>query len=338
MRACAALFAACVVAGHAWAADVPFLSGRVVDDAEILSPATRERLAAALKSHEEKTTNQVAVLTVPTIGQESIEEYATRVFEQWKLGQQGKDNGVLVIVVPKDRKMRIEVGYGLEGTLTDAISSRIIRNEMTPQFKSGNYDGGVENGVNAIVARLEGGAEPAAEPAPSSSGNAFSLAMSGMDEPDLPPWPMRILLGCFIFGIIGLFTIIGVMTPGRRLVPVPVPDPVLGDVPDHHRGRKRRTRAAHDLLDRIPAREAHHQPLELVREGEEGPQVQGNRDDRRLHDEFGQQQRLELVVRQFVVGWILGRRRQLRRGRQLGQLVGALRIPGGAPPTGPATS
>ena len=102
---------------------MPYLSGRVVDDAEILSPAARERLTTALKSHEQKTTNQVVVLTVPTIGSESIEEYATRVFEQWKLGQKGKDNGVLVVVAPKDRKMRIEVGYGLEGTLTDAMAA-----------------------------------------------------------------------------------------------------------------------------------------------------------------------------------------------------------------------
>jgi uncharacterized protein len=90
-------------------ADVPYLSGRVVDDAEILKPATREALTAALKAHEQGTGNQIAVLTVPTIGSESIEEYATRVFGNWKLGQKGKDNGVLVIVVPKDRKMRIEV-------------------------------------------------------------------------------------------------------------------------------------------------------------------------------------------------------------------------------------
>lgn len=194
------------------ATDVPFLSGRVVDDAEILAPETRERLAARLKAHEHKTTNQVAVLTVPTIAPESIEEYASRVFAAWKLGQRGKDNGVLVVVVPDDRRMRIEVGYGLEGTLTDTLSGRIIRNRMTPQFKSGNYDAGIEAGIDAIVDLLEGGKEPAAEHAQDAAGSAFSL--EGFEEADLPPWPMRILLGAFIFGIIGLFTIIGVMTPG----------------------------------------------------------------------------------------------------------------------------
>src|SRR3954470_15468837 len=84
----------------ALAADVPYLSGRVVDDAEILSPAARDRLGKALKQHEDLTTNQVVVLTVPAIGSESIEEYAGRVFAQWKLGQKGKDNGVLVVVAP----------------------------------------------------------------------------------------------------------------------------------------------------------------------------------------------------------------------------------------------
>ncbi|MEO8753522.1 MAG: TPM domain-containing protein, partial [Casimicrobiaceae bacterium] len=113
MRALAlVLFAACF-ASAALATDVPFLSGRVVDDAEVLTPPVREKLTAALKAHEDKTTNQVVVLTVPTIGGDSIEEYASKVFAEWKLGQKGKDNGVLVVVVPKDRKMRIEVGYGL---------------------------------------------------------------------------------------------------------------------------------------------------------------------------------------------------------------------------------
>jgi uncharacterized protein len=199
-------------AGAALAADVPYLTGRVVDNAEILAPATRDKLTAALKAHEDASTDQIAVLTVPTIAGEAIEQYATLVFDAWKLGQKGKDNGVLVIVVPNDRKMRIEVGYGLEGTLTDVASSRIIRDRMTPRFKEGNYDRGVSDGVDAIIAQLEGRAEsaPASAPAASSSG-ARSLVQ--IDGPELA-WPMRILLGAFIFGIIGLFTVLGVMTPG----------------------------------------------------------------------------------------------------------------------------
>jgi len=134
------------------AADVPYLSGRVVDHAEILSPATRDSLTAALQAHEEATTNQIAVLTVPTIDGESIEGYATRVFEAWKLGRKDRDNGVLVVIVPQDRKLRIEVGYGLEGTLTDVACSRIIRNLMTPRFKAGDYDRGTADGVLAVIA------------------------------------------------------------------------------------------------------------------------------------------------------------------------------------------
>ncbi|MCU0363800.1 MAG: TPM domain-containing protein [Bacteroidales bacterium] len=101
------------------AADVPFLTGRVNDNARILSAGTLSFLGDSLKAHEDRTTNQVVVLTLSTIGGESIEDYANRVFNEWKLGQRGKDNGVLILVVPDDRQMRIEVGYGLEGVLPD---------------------------------------------------------------------------------------------------------------------------------------------------------------------------------------------------------------------------
>ena len=200
------------VTAHA-ASAVPFLSGRVVDDAEILKPDTRARLTALLKQHEEKTTNQIVVLTVPTIDGESVEEYAVKVFAQWKPGQKGRDNGVLVVVVPKDRKMRIEAGYGLEATLTDAATSRIIRNIMTPSFRDGDYDRGVEAGVASIIGQIDGTSDVARIAAAPSSSRSNGMPMR-IDDPSLPPWPVRILLGAFIFGIIGLFTFIGIMTPG----------------------------------------------------------------------------------------------------------------------------
>ena len=205
-------------AAAAPAADVPYLSGRVVDEANVLSPAVRERLTATSRAHEDRTTNQVVVLTVPSIGGESIEEYANRVFNTWKLGQQGKDNGVLVLVVPNDRKMRIEVGYGLEGTLPDVEAARIIRDRITPRFKAGDFAGGVTDGVDAIVADLEGrggatGDAGGATP-PATGKGIFDSPQIAELEGQLPPWPMRILLGAFIFGIIGIFTIIGVVTPG----------------------------------------------------------------------------------------------------------------------------
>jgi uncharacterized protein len=201
------------------AVDVPYLTGRVVDDAEILSPATRERLATDLAAHEKRTTNQVVVLTIPTLDGESVEDFAARVFEAWKLGQKSKDNGVLVIVAPQDRRMRIEVGYGLEGTLTDAQAARIIREQMTPRFKSEDYDGGVSAGVEAIVATLEGragtsGGDSGASGGSGGSGRKHSLGGFEVIEEDLPPWPMRILIGAFIFGALGLFTVLGIVTPG----------------------------------------------------------------------------------------------------------------------------
>jgi uncharacterized protein len=205
--------AACVaLALPALAADVPFLTGRIVDEANILSAGVEQNLSQMSEKHEQATGNQVVVLTLPSLEGESIEGFATRVFDAWKLGQKGKDNGVLVIVAPNDRKMRIEVGYGLEGTLTDAGASRIIREAMTPQFKSGNYEAGIQNGVTAIVQALEGQGDWNAPGAGTSSGGAKS-AFADI-ESQLPPWPMRILLGAFIFGIIGLFTFIGIMTPG----------------------------------------------------------------------------------------------------------------------------
>jgi uncharacterized protein len=203
----AALLAAGIVSG----ADVPYLAGRVTDNAEILSEGVRRSLTERLKAHEDRTGNQVAVLTVPTLGGGSIEDYAVAVFEAWKLGQKGKDNGVLVVVVPNDRRMRIEVGYGLEGTLTDLAAGRIIRNSMTPRFKAGDYDGGVEAGVQAVLDVLEKGETPGSE----SDEASRTEGSSGFqfDAPDLPITE-RILIGAFIFGLIGLFTVVGILTPG----------------------------------------------------------------------------------------------------------------------------
>jgi len=211
MKRAAILFVAALLlltAPPLLAQDIPFLTGRVVDDANIIDDGAQQRLTAALKAHEDGTTNQIVVLTVPTIGSASVEEYAVKVFEAWKLGQKDKDNGVLVVVVPNDRKMRIEVGYGLEGTLPDGAAGEIIRTWMTPAFKAGDYTRGIEDGVAAIVSRLEGRGDPTdrTPAASSSSGNTDGFAqLSGME---------RLLIGAFVYSIIGMFTVIGVMTPG----------------------------------------------------------------------------------------------------------------------------
>lgn len=199
-----------LIASLAGAADVPYLTGRVTDNAQLLSAGARKTLTESLKAHEERTSNQITVLTIPTLAGEGIEEYAVRVFEAWKLGQKGKDNGVLIIIVPKDRRMRIEVGYGLEGTLTDLMAGRIIQHVMTPRFRDGDYEGGITEGALAVIKVLEGGSLP--DPG-GPEGAVAGEPKGNLMEPDIPI-PLRILIGAFVFGIIGLFTVIGVLTPG----------------------------------------------------------------------------------------------------------------------------
>jgi uncharacterized protein len=193
------------------AVEVPYLTGRINDYAMLLSTETRRVLDDSLRMHETRTGNQVVVLTIPTLDGESIEDYAIRVFDAWKLGQKGRDNGILIIVVPNDRQMRIEVGYGLEPVITDGTAGQIIHTIMTPRFKSGDFNSGILDGALAVIDVLNGGALPDEV----SDGDAEAGGSKGLEftGPDLS-LKMRILLGAFIFGIIGLFTIMGIVTPG----------------------------------------------------------------------------------------------------------------------------
>ena len=131
----------------------------MVDDAGVLDAATRESLRAKLAALEAKTTHQLVVATVKSLNGNSVEEYANRLFRRWQLGQRGKNNGVLLLHAPTERKIRIEVGYGLEGTLTDAITKYIIQNAITPRFKANDFSGGMTRGVDDIIKVLDGGAE-----------------------------------------------------------------------------------------------------------------------------------------------------------------------------------
>ena len=119
------------------AIDVPYLQGRVTDNAEVLSTDARRDISVKLEAHERSTTDQIAVLTINSLEGESIEAFAVRVFEQWQLGKRGEDNGVLIIVAPRDRRMRIEVGYGLEGVINDAKAGRIGRTYLEPALEGG---------------------------------------------------------------------------------------------------------------------------------------------------------------------------------------------------------
>lgn len=137
----------------------PPLTGRVVDAANILDPASEASIAEKLKAHEERTTDQLVVATVPTLGELTVEDYANRLFRHWGLGQKEKNNGALLLVAPTERKVRIEVGYGLEGALTDALSKIIISTAVAPRFRQGDFAGGIAAGVDAILAILTGDAE-----------------------------------------------------------------------------------------------------------------------------------------------------------------------------------
>ncbi|MBX3307473.1 MAG: TPM domain-containing protein [Nitrospira sp.] len=153
---CLSLASTLTLASHALALDVPPLTGRVVDLAHVLPQATVEALTARLTAHEGQSSNQVAVLTIPSLEGESLEEFAHRVATTWKLGRKGTDNGVLLLVAIEERKVRIEVGYGLEGVLTDIRSAQIIRNEIVPRFRAGHLSDGILEGTQAIVKTIEG--------------------------------------------------------------------------------------------------------------------------------------------------------------------------------------
>jgi len=140
-------------------AEFPALSGRVVDDAGVLDAATRESLRAKLAAFEAKTSDQIVVATVKSLNGNSVEDFANRLFRRWQLGQKGKNNGVLLLHAPTERKIRIEVGYGLEETLTDAISKYIIANSITPRFKANDFAGGLTRGVDDIIKVLSGDEE-----------------------------------------------------------------------------------------------------------------------------------------------------------------------------------
>jgi len=180
--------------------EIPELWGtRVHDEAHILKSETIESLEKELKVYEDSTSNQIAVLIVPSLDGEVLEEYSLHVAEKWKLGQKDKDNGVLLLIAVDDHKMRIEVGQGLEGALTDAQSNRIIRNEIAPSFRRGDFDAGVTDGINSIIKAI--GGEYAADDSGSSDSNEI-------------PMPVRIFIGVFLLIVLGVFTVTAVFVQG----------------------------------------------------------------------------------------------------------------------------
>lgn len=138
------------------ALDVPPLKSRVNDYGGMLSPATISQLDFILKEFEASDSTQIVVLTIPSLKGDNLERFSLNVAEKWGIGQQGKDNGALLVISRDDRKVRIEVGYGLEGTLTDLVSGQIIRKMIVPRFRQGSFNQGVIDGVGAIIAAVKG--------------------------------------------------------------------------------------------------------------------------------------------------------------------------------------
>jgi uncharacterized protein len=189
-----------LVCGAVFAANFPALTGRVVDQANVIPAATRSAIEAKLAELETKSSIQLVVATVSSLDGEEIEPYANQLFRTWKLGEKTKNNGVLLLVAPNQRRVRIEVGYGLEGTLTDALSKVIITNAIAPRFKTGDFGDGVSRGVDDIITVLTTDA--------SEWQQRPSLRLDNQEAFDLGDWILIALL-------IGLVTAL-VVSPGFR--------------------------------------------------------------------------------------------------------------------------
>ncbi len=179
-------------ASHAFGLDVPPLTGRIVDQAQILSPDVERRLTSQLAAYESRTGTQIAVLTIPSLQGASLEAFAHRVATTWHLGTEQQDNGVILLVVPGDHRVRFEVGYGLEGALPDVVASRIIRQQMIPKFRTGDLPGGVAAGIEALQKVLD--KEPTSldtpSPTPAQSGEGLGQILLG------------VIVGAFVGGMI----------------------------------------------------------------------------------------------------------------------------------------
>lgn len=176
LAACLACFSLPLFAAQV---EVPPLRGRVTDLTHTLSPATVQSLEAKLAPFEARKGSQIAVLIVPSTQPETIEQYGIRVADAWKLGRKGIDDGLILLVAKDDRAVRIEVGYGLEGVIPDAIAKRVIEATIVPRFKAGDFGGGIDAGVDQLIRLVDGEPLPAPRPAASSQDvpNSFFLLL-----------------------------------------------------------------------------------------------------------------------------------------------------------------
>ncbi len=176
----------------------PELTGRVVDRANLLSEAQRGELTRKLEELESKTTAQLVVVTLTSLSGRTIEEYGYQLGRHWEIGQKTTNNGVLLIVAPNERKVRIEVGYGAEGVLPDAVSSLIIQRVIIPKFRANDYAGGIVAGADEIINVLSGGGEEWKRPQPQAQ--------------EIPDWVVVLFVMLFTFGPILLAVLITWLT------------------------------------------------------------------------------------------------------------------------------
>lgn len=181
----------------------PALSGRVVDQARLLSPAREAELTETLAALERDTTDQLVVVTVASLEGHEIEDYGYQLGRAWGIGREAGNNGVLLIVAPQERKVRIEVGYGLEPVLTDALSALIIQNEILPSFRTGGYEAGITRGVAAIDTQLRLDPDQARALA----------AEAASPETELP---VRAIVVISVVFLLLLFSLIGAASAGGR--------------------------------------------------------------------------------------------------------------------------
>ena len=184
----------------------PPLSGRVVDQANVLSPSIEAGLDAKLAALEAKTSRQLVVITIPSLQGLEIEDYGYQLGRAWGIGEKKKDTGVLLIVAPSERRVRIEVGYGLEGVLTDAVSNVILQEKVLPKFRAGDISGGIVDGAEAVIIQLT---------LPDDEAKARVVAVadgSGKETEDLPLILVGFLVIWVVFGLLG--SVGG--RPGRR--------------------------------------------------------------------------------------------------------------------------
>lgn len=199
---------ALLIAAPAAAQDFPKLTGRVVDNADLLSPADEAALTGKLEALEKASTRQLVVATVPDLQGYPIEDYGYRLGRSWGLGQSEADNGTILLVAPNERRVRIEVGYGLEPILTDALSALIIQNRILPRFKADDYAGGINAGADAIIEQLQAPPEQAEQRALEAAQQRQQQQASGGDGGSIMP--------LIFWGFVLLFVILPMMRGGRR--------------------------------------------------------------------------------------------------------------------------